>query len=162
MNERDPSLLQRSRPGGAESDSGRSRTFGMIKPDAVRDGKAGEIIGHILQRDLRVVAARTMVLTREQARWLYSHCEGRDYYEAQIEHMLSGPVIALVLEAATERQDAVSHYRAILGDTNPSRAHPDTIRGRYGSATVRRENAAHGSDTPEAARREIAHFFPEI
>ena len=130
-------------------------TLAIIKPDAVASGKSGAIIAH-LQRDGFVVrAARLVRLTRAQAGAFYEVHRERPFYGELVEFMTSGPCLPLALE----RADAVAHYRAVIGATDPAEAAEGTIRKLY--AESKGKNAVHGSDSDENAARETAFFFSE-
>jgi nucleoside-diphosphate kinase len=131
------------------------RTLSIIKPDAV--GK--QLIGAILQRfenaHFRIVAAKMLKMTKEQAEEFYEEHEGREFYLPLIEFMSSGPIMALVLEG----DDIISAYRELIGNTDPTQAALGTIRADFAETT--RYNAVHGSDSPASASREIAFFFAD-
>ncbi len=130
-------------------------TFAMIKPDAVDTGKTGAILAHIEKAGFRVRAMRMARLTRPEAEAFYAVHRGRPFYGELVDFMISGPAVALVLEAA----DAVSTWRTVIGATDPSEAAVGTIRQVFAESKGR--NAVHGSDSDENALREIAFFFPE-
>ncbi len=130
-------------------------TFAMIKPDAVDTGKTGAILAHIEKTGFRVRAMRMARLTRPEAEAFYAVHRGRPFYGELVDFMISGPAVALVLEAA----DAVSAWRTAIGATDPSEAAVGTIRQVFAESKGR--NAVHGSDSDENALREIAFFFPE-
>ncbi|KAK4312042.1 hypothetical protein Pmani_016506 [Petrolisthes manimaculis] len=135
--------------------SRRQRTFAMIKPDAV--GKLGEILDVIEGREFEITQMKMVRLTQSQAAAFYREHEGRKFFEALLEYMTSGPVVAMELTG----QDAVSRWRATLGPTDSSVARTDTpnsIRALFG--TDKQANAAHGSDSELSATREIEFFFP--
>ncbi|MEN2992253.1 MAG: nucleoside-diphosphate kinase [Bacteroidia bacterium] len=131
------------------------RTLGLIKPDAIAAGHVGKILDRIIQTGFRIVALRMVYLTRAQAEAFYAVHRSRPFFEDLVQFMTSGPVIAFVLE----KEDAVAHYRALMGATDPAQAAPGTLRALFGQNVER--NAVHGSDSPESARREIAFFFSE-
>ena len=104
---------------------------------------------------LRIIAAKMLHLTREQAGEFYAVHKERPFYNDLVEFMTSGPVMVQVLEG----ENAIARNREIMGATNPAEAAPGTIRADF--ATTVDENAVHGSDAPETARAEIAFFFKE-
>lgn len=131
------------------------RTFVMVKPDGVRRGLIGDIIGRFERKGLRLVAAKFTRLSREQAERHYAVHKGKDFYDRLIAFITSGPVMAMVWEG----EQAVAVARQLIGKTNPLEAQPGTIRGDYAIHTAL--NVIHGADTPENAQREIANFFTE-
>jgi nucleoside-diphosphate kinase len=128
-------------------------TLGIVKPDAVETGKAGAILAHLEKAGFTVRAARLVRLTRAQAAAFYEVHRGRPFYADLVEFMTSGPCLPMVLE----RQDAVTHMRAVIGATDPAEAAPGTVRKLFAESKGR--NAIHASDSPENARREVAFFF---
>jgi len=129
------------------------RTLSIIKPDAVAKNVIGEIYSRFEKGGLRIVAARMLHLTREQAEGFYAVHKERPFFRDLVEFMISGPVMVQVLEGET----AITRNREIMGATNPKDAAPGTIRADF--ATSIDENAVHGSDGPDTARNEIAFFF---
>lgn len=129
------------------------RTFSIIKPDAVARNLIGEIVSRFEKNGLRVVAARMLRLSREQAAGFYAEHEGKPFYEDLVAYMTSGPVVVQVLEG----EDAVARNRQLMGATNPKNAEPGTIRADFAESVE--ANAVHGSDSPTSAEREIAYFF---
>ena len=129
------------------------RTLSIVKPDAVAKNVIGEIYSRFEKAGLRVVAARMLHLTREQAEGFYAVHRERPFYADLVAFMTSGPVMVQVLEC----ENAIARNREVMGATNPAKAAPGTIRADY--ATSVEENAVHGSDAPETAATEIAYFF---
>jgi nucleoside-diphosphate kinase len=129
------------------------RTLSIIKPDAVAKNVIGEIYNRFEKGGLRIVAARMLHLSREQAEGFYAVHRERPFYKDLVEFMMSGPVMVQVLEG----ENAIARHREIMGATNPKEAAPGTIRADF--ATSIDENAVHGSDGPDTARSEIAFFF---
>jgi nucleoside-diphosphate kinase len=129
------------------------RTLSIIKPDAVAKNIIGEIYSRFEKNGLRIVAARMMHLSREQAEGFYAVHRERPFYRDLVEFMASGPVVVQVLEG----ENAIGKNRELMGATNPRDAAPGTIRADF--ATTVDENAVHGSDGPETAQQEIAFFF---
>eukprot|EP00835_Amoeboradix_gromovi_P002889 NODE_174_length_15906_cov_0.510533.p8 type:complete len:218 gc:universal NODE_174_length_15906_cov_0.510533:13306-13959(+) len=133
-----------------------STTFALIKPDAYESTQ--DILKDIETEGFKIVRKKHLRLTENQAREFYQEHADRDFFGDLIEYIKSGPVTALVLE----REDAVNHWRSILGPTDSKAArteNPDSIRAKYGKDKQR--NACHGSDGQENAEREIAFFFKE-
>ena len=129
------------------------QTFSIIKPDAVAKNIIGEIYSRFEKGGLRVIAAKMLHLTREQAEGFYAVHKERPFYKDLVEFMTSGPVMVQVLEG----ENAILKNRELMGATNPQDAEPGTIRADF--ATTVDENAVHGSDGPDTAKEEIAFFF---
>jgi len=129
------------------------RTLVFLKPEAAMRGLMGEIITRIERKGFIISAMKLIQLAREQAEKIYEIHKGKDFYEPLIEHVTSGPVLALIVEGP----NAVSSIRSMAGETNPVEAQPGTIRGDYGLIT--RKNIIHASDTLENAKKEISIFF---
>jgi nucleoside-diphosphate kinase len=127
----------------------------MLKPDAIQSGKAGLIIAHIQKEGFGIRAARLMRLTQAQAAKFYEVHRGRPFYDDLVAFMTSGPVLPMALE----REDAVAHFRTVIGATDPAEAAPGTLRKLF--AESKGKNAVHGSDSAENGQREVAFFFPE-
>ncbi|OGI45541.1 MAG: nucleoside-diphosphate kinase [Candidatus Muproteobacteria bacterium RBG_16_65_34] len=129
------------------------RTLSIIKPDAVAKNLIGEINRRFERAGLRIVAARMLHLTTEQAEGFYAVHKERPFYRDLVKFMTSGPVLAQVLEG----ERAVAKNRELMGATDPKKAAPGTIRADLASNVE--ENAVHGSDAPETAGAEIEYFF---
>ena len=129
------------------------RTLSIIKPDAVARNLIGKIISRFEDHGLRVVAARMIHLSREQAEQFYEVHQGRPFFAALVDYMTSGPALVQVLEG----DNAIARNREIMGATDPAKAAPGTIRADFAEGVTR--NAVHGSDAPETAAAEIAFFF---
>lgn len=132
------------------------RTLSIIKPDAVRKAAVGQIVARLEAAGLRVVAARMLTLTREQAAAFYAVHRERPFFNDLLDFMTSGAVVALALEGA----DAVARNRELMGATDPRQAAPGTLRADFADSIE--ANAVHGSDSAENARAEVAFFFPEL
>ncbi len=129
------------------------RTFSIVKPDAVAKNVIGEIYSRFERAGLRIVAAKMIHLSREKAEGFYAEHKERPFFGALVDFMTSGPVMVQVLEG----ENAIKANREIMGATNPAEALRGTIRADYAVSVD--ENAAHGSDSPESAEREISYFF---
>jgi nucleoside-diphosphate kinase len=129
------------------------RTLSIIKPDAVAKNIIGEIYSRFEKNGLRIIAARMMHLSTEQAEGFYAVHRERPFYKDLVTFMTSGPVVVQVLEG----ESAINKNRELMGATNPKDAAPGTIRADF--ATTVDENAVHGSDGPDTAQQEIAFFF---
>lgn len=133
---------------------GIERTLVMIKPDGVQRALVGEVLGRIERKGFRIVRLEMRMMTKELAAKHYAEHVGKDFYEPLVEFMMSGPLVAAVIEG----DDAIAEWRAMMGPTNPTDAPPGTIRGDF--ATNTRANVTHGSDSPASAAREIGIWFP--
>tara|TARA_R110002096_G_scaffold196030_2_gene378673 strand:+ start:332 stop:760 length:429 start_codon:yes stop_codon:yes gene_type:complete len=133
----------------------KERTCSIIKPDAVAKNVIGEIYSRFEKAGLQIVAAKMLQLTKEQAEGFYAVHKERPFYNDLVSFMTSGPVVVQVLEG----EDAIKKNRDVMGATNPADAAPGTIRADFADSID--ANAVHGSDAPETAAVEIAHFFSE-
>lgn len=131
------------------------RTLSIIKPDAVAKNVIGEIYTRFEKADLKIVAAKMMHLTQEQAEGFYAEHKERPFFNDLVSFMTSGPVTVSVLEGET----AVLTHRDLMGATNPADADAGTIRADFAQSID--ENAVHGSDSVESAAREVAYFFAD-
>ena len=131
-------------------------TLCIIKPDAVKKGLTEDICSRIEGSGLKISNKQEIQLTRDQAEKFYAEHTGKPFFEPLIEFMTSGPVQVQLIEG----KDAISKYRSIMGNTNPKKANPGTIR--YDFADSIDANAVHGSDSKESAAREVAFFFPNL
>jgi len=131
------------------------KTLSIIKPNAVAKNAIGAICSRFEDAGLRIVAARMLHMSREQATGFYAEHEGKPFFEELVGFMTSGPALVMVLQG----DDAIAKNREIMGATNPAKAAPGTIRADFADSFT--ENAVHGSDAPETAAREIGFFFPE-
>ena len=131
------------------------RTISIIKPDAVARNVIGKIYSRFEDNGLKIIAARMLHLSTEQAEGFYAVHRERPFFNDLVAFMTSGPVMVQVLEG----EDAIARNRELMGATNPADAAPGTIRADFASSID--ENAVHGSDSPETAATEIAYFFAE-
>ncbi len=129
------------------------RTFAIIKPDAVGGGQQGEILARIHKAGFKIVALKTMRLTKEEAGGFYAVHKERPFFGELTDFMSSGKIVALVLEA----ENAILKWRDAMGATDPKKAAPGTIRHDLGTSIG--NNCSHGSDAPETAEFEIRYFF---
>lgn len=129
------------------------RTLVLIKPDGVQRGLVGEILRRFEAKGLTIRAAKLVRVTPELAARHYAEHEGKPFYPGLVEHITSGPALALALEG----RSAISVVRAIIGATNPQTAAPGTIRGDLALALT--PNLVHASDSPASATRELGLFF---
>jgi nucleoside-diphosphate kinase len=129
------------------------RTFIMVKPDGVGRGLVGEVIRRFEQKGLRLIGAKMLRIPRELAEEHYAQHREKPFYPGLIAFITSGPVVALAFEG----EDAVRVARTLLGATDPKQSAPGTIRGDF--ALTIDCNVVHGSDSLEAAERELSLFF---
>ncbi len=129
------------------------RTLILVKPDAFARHLTGEIIARFERKGLQLAALKLMEVSEEIAREHYGEHEGRDFFEALVTFITSGPIVAMVLEGP----NAVVAARQLIGATDGIKAAPGSIRGDY--ALEVRRNLVHGSDSDESAVREIKIFF---
>ncbi|NSW95468.1 MAG: nucleoside-diphosphate kinase [Bacteroidales bacterium] len=131
-------------------------TLAIIKPDAVRTGKAGPILAIINEKGFEISAIKMLKLTTAQAESFYEIHKGKAFYNSLVEFMSSGPVIAMILRYP----GAVEEFRQLIGATDPAKAEPGTIRKLF--AVSVQMNAIHGSDSVENAQREADFFFSKV
>jgi len=131
------------------------RTISIIKPDAVAKNVIGDIYNRFEKAGLRVVAAKMVHLSEEQAGGFYAVHKERPFFGELVAFMTSGPVMVQVLEG----ENAIEKNRELMGATNPAEAAAGTIRADHASTID--ENAVHGSDGEDTAATEIAYFLPE-
>lgn len=129
------------------------RTYIMLKPDALKRGVAGEIISRIERKGYKIAEAKTIMLTEEVLKEHYAHIADKPFFPEVVEYMVSGPVLAMIVEGP----DVVQGMRILMGATKWEEAAPGTIRGDYAFCTS--ENLIHGSDSAENAQIEIKRFF---
>ena len=128
-------------------------TFSIIKPNAIKKNVIGDIIRHFESQGLKVAACKLTRLSKEKCEIFYAEHKERPFFGELVNFMTSGPVLLMVLAG----ENAIARNREIMGATDPQKAAPGTIRAQYGDNVG--ENAVHGSDSLESARREIALFF---
>lgn len=131
------------------------RTLVLVKPDAVQRGLAGEIIGRLERRGLKLAGMKLMQVTPDLARRHYGAHVGKPFFEGLVKFITSSPLVAI----AVEGENAVEVVRATMGATNPVEAAPGTIRGDLGLTIG--ANLIHGSDSADSAAAELALFFGE-
>ena len=132
------------------------RTLVLAKPDALRRGLIGEIVGRIERKGLTIRALELRTLDRATAEQHYGEHEGKPFFAGLVDFITGGPLVALVAEGPR----AVEAVRGLMGVTDPVKSAPGSIRGDY--ALEIGENLVHGSDSPESAAREVKLFFPEL
>jgi nucleoside-diphosphate kinase len=129
------------------------RTLSIIKPDAIENGAAGDIIDTLLQNNFRIIGMRMLHITKTQAEGFYAVHVNRPFFESLTSFMSSGPIIVMALE----KEDAIAAYRRLMGATDPAKADEGTIRKKWASSIER--NSVHGSDGEDTARFELSYFF---
>ncbi|HEX6151456.1 nucleoside-diphosphate kinase [Nocardioides sp.] len=136
------------------------RTLVLVKPDGVRRGLVGEVVRRIESKGYTLATLELRSATPELLAGHYAEHEGKPFYDPLVEFMLSGPVVAMVVEG----QRCIEGFRALAGATDPTVALPGTIRGDLGRdwGLAVQQNLVHGSDSPESAGREIGLWFPDL
>jgi len=129
------------------------RTLAIVKPDGVANGVAGHVIARIEQEGFRIVAMRLHHLSRAEAEGFYAVHRERPFFKDLVAFMTSGPAVLMCLE----RENAIAHWREVMGATDPAKAAAGTIRKLY--ATNIEKNVSHGSDAIETAAFELGWFF---
>ena len=129
------------------------RTFAIIKPDAVANKSAGQIIARIEESGLDIIALKRLRLDDDMAQGFYAVHKERPFFGDLVKFMTSGPVVAMALEG----ENAIARWRDLMGPTNSTEAPAGTLRGDFGTDIER--NAVHGSDAPETAKLEISYWF---
>ena len=129
------------------------RTLSIVKPDGVAANVIGDVYRRFESAGLRIIAARMLRLTQQQAELFYQVHRERPFYRDLVRYMSSGPVIAQILEG----EGSIAKHRDLMGATDPKKAAPGTIRADLAQSIE--QNVVHGSDGPETAASEIAFFF---
>jgi nucleoside-diphosphate kinase len=132
------------------------RTLSIIKPDAVAKNVIGQIYTRFENAGLKIIAARMVHLSRQEAEGFYAVHRERPFFKDLVDFMVSGPVMVQVLEG----ESAIAKNRDLMGATDPKKADKGTIRADFADSID--ANAVHGSDAAETAKVEIAYFFPEL
>ncbi|WP_019038051.1 nucleoside-diphosphate kinase [Psychroflexus tropicus] len=130
-----------------------TKTFTMLKPDAVSKGYIGDILKQITGSGFKIVALKMTQMTENDAKSFYEVHKERPFYGELVEYMTSGPIVAAVLE----KENAVDDFRTLIGATNPEEAAEGTIRKKFAASIS--ENAIHGSDSDENASIESYFHF---
>lgn len=142
-------------PAGNPGEGMTERTLCIIKPDGVGNGHIGEIITRIEREGFTILGMKSARLDRATAEHFYEVHRGRPFFEDLCD-MMSGDRVVLI---ALERENAVEHWRSVIGATDPAEAEEGTLRALYG--VDKGKNTVHGSDSPENGMREVAVFFSE-
>ena len=130
-------------------------TLAIIKPDAVKNRNTGKIYDRIISAGFEIKSAKLLRMTLSQAEGFYAVHKERPFFGELTEFMSSGPCMVLALQ----KENAVEEWRKTIGETNPEEAENGTIRKDF--ATNIQENAVHGSDSDENAKKEIGFFFSD-
>jgi len=134
----------------------KQRTFSIIKPDAVAEGHAGDILAMLEKAGFRILALRMTRLTLPEAEGFYAVHRARPFFPSLVKFMTEGPIIVMALE----REDAIAKLREVMGATNPANAAEGCIRRNFAQSIER--NCIHGSDAPETAEVELRYFFSTL
>lgn len=129
------------------------KTLLMIKPDIVENALHGEVIAFVLRNRFKITNLRMFQLDRTQAERFYEVHKDREFFPSLIDYITSGPVVAMEIDG----ENIIGEIRSFIGDTDPAKARPGTIRHMYGISI--RNNAVHASDSPESAKKELAIAF---
>ncbi|MAW74476.1 MAG: nucleoside-diphosphate kinase [Candidatus Marinimicrobia bacterium] len=133
-----------------------NKTFAIIKPDAVKNNFTGKIYDHIINSNFDIIGSKLIHMSKKQAENFYLIHKDKPFYNELTDFMSSGKCMVLALQ----KDNAVEEWRKTIGSTNPDDADEGTIRKLY--ATSLGENAVHGSDSDENAKKEISFFFSDI
>lgn len=133
------------------------KTLLMIKPDVVAEGHYGDIISVVLRNSFNINKLSVEHFSRERAEQFYAVHRERPFFGELVEYITGGPVVAIEVE---DDGDTVARMRELIGATDPAQARPGTIRAMYGSNI--QNNAVHGSDSPENAKKELAIAFGDF
>ena len=129
------------------------RTFSIIKPDAVKKGAIGDILGMIQHAGFHIIGMKLIEITKEQAEGFYAVHANRPFFDSLTTFMSSGPMVVMALE----KENAIADLRKLMGATDPAKAEAGTIRKKHAGSIE--ANAIHGSDGEDTARFELSYFF---
>ena len=129
------------------------KTFSIIKPNAVKKNAIGDIVAHFEKSGLKIAAMKMGMMSKDKCELFYAEHSARPFFGELVSFMTSGPVVFMCLAG----ENAILKNREIMGATDPKKAAPGTIRAKHGDNMG--ENAVHGSDSAESAKRELAIFF---
>lgn len=130
-------------------------TFTIIKPGAVSHEHIGDILKMISEAGFSIAAMKYTKLSQSQAAYFYNVHKEKPFFDGLVEFMTSGPIVVAILE----KDNAVEDYRKLIGNTDPAKAEPGTIRKLFAESIQR--NAVHGSDSDSNARKEADFFFSQ-
>lgn len=128
-------------------------TFTIIKPGAVKNEHIGPILDKISEAGFHIAGMKMVQLSRSEARSFYCIHKEKPFFEDLVEFMVSGPIVAAILQ----KENAVEDFRKLIGNTDPKKAEPGTIRYMFAESV--QANAVHGSDSDENAQTESEYFF---
>jgi len=131
------------------------QTLSIIKPDAIEKNVIGKIFEYFEKNNLKIIAAKMLHLTKDQAQKFYLVHKDKPVYDSLVDFMTSGPILVSVLSG----ENAVTKNREIMGATDFKKAKEGTIRKAFASSIEK--NAVHGSDSLENAKIEVSFFFKE-
>ena len=131
------------------------KTLAIIKPDAIKKKVMGKILQRIEEEGFTISGLKMLHLTKEEAQGFYIIHKDKPFYDSLTDFMSSGEIVIMVLES----EEAIDHWRQIMGVTDPAYADPGTLRRQFGFSIER--NAVHGSDAPDTAEWEIDYFYKE-
>lgn len=131
------------------------KTLSIVKPDGVKKGVIGDVIGRFEKAELKIVALKMVHLSTNDAQRFYAVHKERPFFQSLTEFIASGPIVPMVIAG----ENAISTVRGIMGATNPQDAEEGTIRKDFADSIE--SNIVHGSDSPESADSEIDYFFQE-
>jgi nucleoside-diphosphate kinase len=129
------------------------RTFSIVKPDAVKKGATGDILGMIQHAGFQIIGMKMIEITKQQAEGFYAVHASRPFFGSLTTFMSSGPIVVMALE----KENAIADLRKLMGATDPAKAEAGTIRKKHASSIE--ANAIHGSDADDTARFELGYFF---
>jgi len=132
------------------------RTLSLIKPDCVSAKNAGKVIDILEKNGFSIVGMKKIKLSKEDAQGFYAVHKDRPFFKSLTDFMSEGPIVAMVLE----KENAIADYRALMGETDSTKAKEGTLRAQFG--TDIEQNAMHGSDSPDTANFEIGYFFNKL
>jgi len=131
------------------------KTLAIIKPDAIKKKVMGKILQRIEEEGFKISGLRMLHLTKEETQGFYIVHKDMPFYDSLTDFMSSGEIVIMILE----REEAINHWRQVMGVTDPAYADPGTLRRQFGFSIER--NAVHGSDATETAEWEIDYFYKE-
>ncbi len=131
------------------------QTFAIIKPDIVKASKCGKIIDIIERNGFEILRLQKGQLSPDLAKLFYEEHKDKPFFNELVQFISSGPIVIMALQ----KENAIEDWRKIMGATNPAEAAEGTVRKQFGTSIG--QNAVHGSDSPEAAMRELGLFFAE-
>ena len=129
------------------------RTLSIIKPDGVKRKLIGKIIDHLEKAGFNIDAMTLKHLTREETEGFYQEHKRKPFFKGLVDYMASAPVVLIALSG----ENVITEYRQLLGHTDPQKAEEGTLRKKFSLSM--QQNTLHGSDSPQAAEREIKYFF---